>query len=174
MNNKKKKGVKTPREREAYWKNARSQNQIDPTGIYGSTNLQGSDNASFPLDDTVYQKQNDVAPSSLKTKIKRNKAAIIKGIATLIIIPLLGFIGKWLFDANADIKLIKYRIDTIQTKVDSLDENMVSKEVLDLKLDAIKRDTSALIPDVSSINDKLDDLESRIEAIENESGSQSQ
>ena len=92
----------------------------------------------------------------------------------MIIIPLLGFIGKWLFDANADIKLIKYRIDTIQTKVDSLDENMVSKEVLDLKLDAIKRDTSALIPDVSSINDKLDDLESRIEAIENESGSQSQ
>ena len=51
---------------------------------------------------------------------------------------------------------------------------MVSKEVLDLKLDAIKRDTNALIPDVSSINDKLDDLESRIEAIENESGSQSQ
>ena len=92
----------------------------------------------------------------------------------MIIIPLLGFVGKWLFDANADIKLIKYRIDTIQTKVDSLDENMVSKEVLDLKLDAIKRDTNALIPDVSSINDKLDDLESRIEAIENESGSQSQ
>ncbi len=174
MNNKNKKRIKNPKERTAYWKNARSQNRIDPTGVYGSTNLQGSGDSSFPMDDTVYQRQNEVAPSSWRTKLKRNKESIIKGVVGAILIPILGFAVKWWFDTNADIQVIKYRIEAIQTKVDSLDENMTSKEVLDLKLDAIKRDVTALIPDVSEINTKLDDLENRLGAIEGTSVSQSE
>lgn len=166
MKNKSKQRVKTPKERTAYWKNARSQNRIDPTGMYGSSNLQGSDDASFPMDDTVYQKQNDVAPLSWKTKFKRNRESILKGVITAILIPVLGFAVKWLFDTNADVQVIKYRIDAIQTKVDSLDENMTTKEVLELKLDAIKRDVTSLIPDISGINDTLDDLETRLTIIE--------
>ena len=174
MNNKNKKRVRNQKERTAYWKNARSQNRIDPTGIYGSTNLQGSGDSSFPMDDTVYQRQNEVAPSSWRTKLKRNKEAIIKGAIGAILIPVLGFAVKWWFDTNADIQVIKYRIEAIQTTVDSLDENMTTKEVLDLKLDAIKRDVTSLIPDISGINTRLDDIESRLDTIEDETDSQSQ
>ena len=174
MNYKNKKRVKNQKERTAYWKNARSQNRIDPTGIYGSTNLQGSGDSSFPMDDTVYQRQYRVAPSSWRTKLKRNKEAIIKGVIGAILIPVLGFAVKWWFDTNADIQVIKYRIEAIQTKVESLDENMTTKEVLDLKLDAIKRDVTFLIPDVSGINTRLDDIESKLSTMEGETDSQSQ
>ena len=106
--------------------------------------------------------------------MKRNKEAIIKGAIGAILIPVLGFAVKWWFDTNADIQVIKYRIEAIQTKVDSLDENMTTKEVLDLKLDAIKRDVTSLIPDISGINTRLDDIESRLDTIEDETDSQSQ
>lgn len=170
MNNTKRKKTKNQQERTQYWKSAREQNHIDPTGIYGSSNLNGSDETAFPSDDLIYQKQNTTAPASLKTRFKRNKDSVIKWIATAIIVPVLGYCAVWLINTNADVQVIKQRISTIEEKISAMDESMVTTEVLDLKLEIIKRDVTALVPDTSGIMTRLNEIETRIAALDNEEG----
>lgn len=170
MNNSKRKRTKNQQERSQYWRSAREQNHIDPTGTYGSSNLNGSDETAFPSDDLIYQNQNRTAPASLKTKLKRNKDAVIKGIVSAIVIPILGYCAVWLINTNADVQVIKQRISTIEEKISAMDESMVTTEVLDLKLEIIKRDVTALIPDTSGITSRLDDIEAKLAAYENSEG----
>lgn len=168
MNNSKRKRTKNQQERSQYWKSAREQNHIDPTGTYGSSNLNGSDETAFPSDDLIYQNQNRTAPASLKTKLKRNKDSVIKGIVSVVVLPILGYCAVWLINTNADVQVIKQRISTIEEKISAMDESMVSTEVLDLKLEIIKRDISALIPDTSGIITRLDEIETKITTLETE------
>ena len=168
MNNRKHKKTKNQQERSQYWKSAREQNHIDPTGTYGSSNLNGSDETAFPSDDLIYQNQNRTAPASLKTKLKRNKDKVKKGIVSTIVIPIFSYCAVWLINTNADVQVIKQRISTIEEKISSMDESMVTTEVLDLKLEIIKRDVTALVPDTSGIITRLTEIETRIAALENE------
>ena len=100
------------------------------------------------------------------TWIQRNKMKVLGGFVTLIIIPVFGFAIKWIFDQNAVIQVLNYRMEQIETAVANIEDDLLTKEVLDLKLELARSDMQALIPDVSGIQAQLDDIEERLSAIE--------
>ena len=91
---------------------------------------------------------------------------VLGGVITLIVVPFLGFIIKWVFDQNAVIQVLNYRMEQIEIAVDNIDDDMLTKEVLDLKLELIRSDMKALIPDLTGIQEQLDDVERRLLELE--------
>ena len=168
MNKPKRKKTKNQKERNQYWKNARNQNHIDPTGPYGSENLQGSGDEPFPMDDTIAPNAAEVARMSPKTWWKRNKGTVLKDVVITLLVALISAAGEWVYNENAAIEVIKTRINKVEETIASLETDITTKEVLDLKLEIIKRDVVALIPDTSNITNRLDEIETRITTLENE------
>lgn len=159
--------AKNQREREAYGRSIRKNNRMNPTDTYGAETLRGSDDPSY------YENENnleDSAPNigkmSIATWIRRNKMKVLGGVITLIVVPFLGFIIKWVFDQNAVIQVLNYRMEQIEIAVDNIDDDMLTKEVLDLKLELIRSDMKALIPDLTGIQEQLDDVERRLLELE--------
>lgn len=139
---------------------------MNPTDTYGAESLRGSDDLHFYNDSNYDGNEPDTAKMSVLTWIQRNKMKVIGGIVTLIIIPVFGFAINWIFDQNAVIQVLNYRMEQIEAAVANLDDDLLTKEVLDLKLELARSDMQALIPDLSGIQAQLDDIEERLSAIE--------
>ena len=163
---KKRQPAKNQQERQAYGRDVRRSNRMNPTGTYGAESLRGSDDLHFYNNSNYDDNEPNTGKMSIVTWIQRNKMKVLGGIVTLIIIPVFGFAIKWIFDQNAVIQVLNYRMEQIESAVANLDDDLLTKEVLDLKLELARSDMQALIPDLSGIQAQLDDIEERLSAIE--------
>lgn len=160
------KPVKNQRERTDYYRQSRRQNRIDPTGSYGSASLQGSDDTWLTGHSNGSTDEIPVGKMPLWTRIWKNKNKIIEVIIIPLLLVFIGFIAKWVFDANADVKVIQNQIATIESRIDTLETDTLTKEYFDLKVELLKRDVSSLIPDVSSIEEEIVAINSRLDELE--------
>ena len=162
MSKKKRNYAKNQKERSDYGHVARKQNNLATTGSYGSDYLQGSGEASFSNDNFADNDNQRTARMKPTTWLKRNKEKLIDIVVLGLLVSFIGFAANWMFNTNAEIKVLQYRIDEIQRVIEGLDESIIDKEVLDLSLELIKKEMETLIPDVSDIEKSIDILETQV------------
>lgn len=160
----KKKSAKNQRERNAYWEGIRRQSRIDTTGAYGSESLSGSSDAASAYGyDSDTQK---IGKRSFWAWLLHNKVTVIGWAIALIISPGIWRLIDLGFNHRVDIKTLTYRMEQAEKRISELDSNLITTDVLDLKLQLARNEMDALIPDVSTIQTQLDDIESRLDTLE--------
>lgn len=166
MPKKKNPPVKNQRERERYGRETRRQNRIDTTGRYGSDMLSGS--GEF-VSESPYADENEhigTAPPSLKTRFARNKGKIFDWVIAGILIPIILAAFGWAYTQNGRLEVLEYRVEEIEKRIDSLADDVLTKEVFSLQLELATKDMEGLIPDLSSVETRLADIEERLDALE--------
>ena len=164
MGNKTHHTVKNQREREAYHRNSRKQSKIDPTGNYGASALYGSDDSWAVNNDISSVNDIPVGKSSFGAWLSKHW---IEAVVTPLVLGIIAFVGNWIFTKNADIAVIQENIKSIETRISKLEEDTITKQYFDLKIEVLKKDTQTLIPDISGIKEEIVELETRIDQLEN-------
>ena len=104
-----------------------------------NTNLVGSDELSVPdfSDDTSTE-----ARLPWRTRVKRfiRKHTFEVGLA--ILAALIGWYGVTLFELKVDCAVLETKLDRVSAQIESLDTDNVTREVLNIQLDALKQELS--------------------------------
>lgn len=116
-------------------------------------------------DDTTNSNEFDASEQVCKPSLKSRASRHIREIViTGALIPLLFGIGRWVIETKAEQKYLGKLIDDMKEQINQLDSskddpNFVTKENLELKLEILKRDLEAMVPDISEIEKRIDALE---------------
>lgn len=156
--------VRNQREREAYHRNSRKQSKIDPTGNYCASALHGSDDSWSMNNDISSLNDIPIGRSSLGAWLSKHW---IETLIAPLVVGLIAFIGSWVFTKNAEIAVIQENIKNIETRIIKLEEDTIGKQYFELKIEVLKKDTQAMIPDISGIKEEIAELETKIDQIEN-------
>ena len=166
MSKRKNPPVKNQREREQYGRETRKQNRIDTTGRYGSDMLSGS--GEF-VSESPYVDETDhigTASPSLRTRISRNKDKIFELVIAGILIPVLLAAFRWAYTQNGKIEVLAYRVSEIEDRIENLVTDVLTKEVFELQLELATKDMKGLIPDLSSVEKRLENIGTRLDELE--------
>lgn len=142
-NNKKKK--KSPAEVNAYKNFIKSGDQTsqDTAEIYNA-NLIGSDqleeNRNSPAEEPAFHRG-----VVLRKFLKRHIFEVFISILCSAFLALLGWYGATLIQAKIDIAILDVEIEAISVQVDSLSVDAVTKEILELQLEALKQQISGTL-----------------------------
>lgn len=83
----------------------------------------------------------------------------ISVLVTVFLIAIIGF----LFGHGKSIAVINYRLDSIEKEISSLDNNVLQKEVLELKLDNLKKEMeNKFLLDVGVLKSQIGELEKTV------------
>ena len=129
-------------------------------------NLRGSDQ----IDNNIYLPAEDpIVPWHYKLKkiLKKHQ------FETIIVTLLCAFIC-WgtaaIIQIKVDTAVIQTRLDYLEKQVEALDTDNTAKEIIDLQIEAVKKDiTNAMALEISDIESQLDLIEQQIEYIEKNS-----
>ena len=163
------KAAKNNHERQNYRRSVQQQaGSLETTGHYDkSKSLEGSKTPSSfePTTSNL-----DVCKPTIASRIMLQYKKIIVGalsiIASAILTVFISTTVSWGLDYKAEKNVIDYRISTIEKKIEQLDDNSISKEVLDLKLEIVKNESNALFPSIERLSERISEIESRIDSIE--------
>lgn len=129
-------------------------------------NLRGSDQ----IDDDIHlptDKPN--IPLSYKLKKFFKKYAFESIIVTLVC-GFLAWGGSAIVQMKIDVAVVQTQLDHLKDKVDGLDADATTKEIIDLQIESIKKDLSGSFDlKIASIESQLDLIEQQIEYIEKNS-----
>ena len=173
MGNRKKsrRKVRTPEERQNFYKNAKSFGGEETEQKNNAITLDGSDESSSFSE---YDMQQVVKKPSLESSLSLHWKEIL---ITALIIPVLILAVRWIIDIKADQKYLNRSIEEIKQQLDQLTDSnaedytvFVTKDNLELKLEILERDLKAFIPDISAIESKLASIEEEIISLQSELG----
>lgn len=136
-----KNGKKSKDAARAYKQNIKSA-VIPPEGTVDSSNfnLMGSNEFGNPDISEVPK----IAPLSWKIRAKRfiKKHTFETGlsIAVAILVAVVGWYGKTLIDLRVSHAVLETRINSLTTKIDNLDTNHITRELLTIQLEALRQE----------------------------------
>lgn len=132
-------------------------------------NLRGSDEIS---EEKVIEPDNSVQsvlPKPFRYHVEDwFKENIIGIVITMIIIPIFGFLIYNVINLNIKDTYVEHEIEEVRSDIESIKSNTVEKEMLNYKLDSLKKDmeNQNKINELTVTN-KLDSLKQEIETIKN-------
>lgn len=108
-----------------------------------NANLVGSDEFSVPdfSDDTPKEAR---LPWRIRVKrfIKKHTFEVGLSVAVTILTALVGWYGVTLIDLKVDCAVLETKLDTVSSQIESLDTDNVTRELLNIQLDALKQELS--------------------------------
>ncbi len=108
-----------------------------------NANLVGSDELSVPdfSDDTEKEAR---LPWRIRVKrfIKKHTFEVGLSLAVTILTALVGWYGLTLIDLKVDCAVLETQLDTVSTQIERLDTDNVTRELLNIQLDALKKELS--------------------------------
>lgn len=108
-----------------------------------NANLVGSDELSVPdfSDGTPEEAR---LPLRIRAKrfIKKHIFEVGLSVAVTILTALVGWYGATLIDLKVDCAVLEAKLDTVSTQIESLDTDNVTRELLNIQLDTLKKELS--------------------------------
>lgn len=108
-----------------------------------NANLVGSDELSVPdfPDDTSTEVR---LPWRTRVKrfIRKHTFEVGLSIAVTILAALIGWYGATLIDLKVDCAVLETKLNAVSAQIDSLDTDNVTRELLNIQLDALKQELS--------------------------------
>lgn len=108
-----------------------------------NANLVGSDELSAPdfSDDTSKEAR---LPWRTRAKrlIKKHTFEVGLSVAVTILTALVGWYGVTLIDLKVDYAVLETKLDAVSTQIESLETDNVTRELLNIQLDALKKELS--------------------------------
>lgn len=133
-----------------------------------NANLVGSDELSVPdfPDDTAKEAR---LPWRIRVKrfIKKHTFEIGLSVVVTILTALVGWYGSMLIDLKVDGAILATKLDTVSTQIESLDTDNVTRELLNIQLDALKKELSYEVEiDWIEIENRISLLEQQIALVQ--------
>ena len=153
-------GVK---ERQAYYQFARTRGGEDTNPNDDKHTLSGSEETPY-TDINALENRPKVADKSFKAKLRDNWNTILKWVFGVLLIPLVFYIASLYGELNSEIKYANKMIDFYGDKIASIETDFITKEFLDMKLDVLMLEVSALIPDIAKIEKHLEEIDEILDA----------
>lgn len=131
--------------------------------------LEGTDQISPP----VPEEPQPVKTPSLKSRFIRNLRKIVLDLGIAVLAAVIVLFFQWVSEIRGDIRYLERMVEDDRGKIENLQTSgldeytvFVTKENLELKLQLIEKDLKATIPDVSSIEKKIEEIEKEIKELQ--------
>lgn len=139
----------------------------DTTDSGVNPTLVGSDEISIRGEDVGLNQKGKIARVPLKYAIKDYfKKNGIEIIVTLLVVPLLVWMGGSIIALQSDKKLEEYRISQVEARLNSMEGNYVSKDLLSLQVESLKSEIGNI--STAEVDKRIELLEKQINILEKE------
>ena len=163
MGKKRNRRLRSACERQEYYRLAKAMTGDETNPIDDKLTLNGSDETSYsnsPISDIVH----DVAPMSTKAWLIKHSKGIISTIVLAIISAALILFVEFVSNMRGDILFAEKSITVLETRVEGFSSDLVTKDLLEVKLSLIKAEICNAFPDIDTLEKRIDEIETILDS----------
>lgn len=159
---------KNYREVHAYKKSIKNDDQpLDGTIELNNTNLIGSEEVHESVISGLNASEDEISIFvKIKRYIRKHTFDTIISFILAVVVALVGWYGKTMIDIKIECAVFENQLVAIEKRIDSLEDNSVTKELLNLQVEAIRKDLENYrLHNSSDLNRRIELIEKEIEII---------